>query len=83
MVQLDAWNWEDAAYKMDAGIHLTMPSFIQRFGRRGGGFPGGFPGFGGAPVDPAKQALDRVEQIKTSSVRQKLIYKKAAMPIPT
>jgi hypothetical protein len=64
VVQLDAWNWEDAAYKMDAGIHLTMPSFIQRFGRRGGGFPGGFPGFGGAPVDPAKQALDRVEAIK-------------------
>ena len=65
VVQLDAWNWEDAAYKMDAGIHLTMPSFIQRFGRRGGGgFPGGFPGLGGAPVDPAKLALDRVESIK-------------------
>jgi imidazolonepropionase-like amidohydrolase len=34
VVQLDAWNWEDAAYKMDAGIHLRMPSFINRFGRR-------------------------------------------------
>jgi imidazolonepropionase-like amidohydrolase len=66
VVQLDAWNWEDAAYKMDAAIHVTMPSFINRFGRRGGGgfpgFPGGFGG--GAAADPAKAALDRVESIK-------------------
>jgi imidazolonepropionase-like amidohydrolase len=50
---------------MDAGIHLNMPSFIVRFGRRGGG-GGGFPGFGGAaaPVDPTKLALDKVEEIK-------------------
>ena len=26
VVQLDAWNWEDAAYKTDEGIHLYMPS---------------------------------------------------------
>jgi imidazolonepropionase-like amidohydrolase len=66
VVQLDAWNWEDAAYKMDAAIHVNMPSFINRFGRRGGG---GFPGFpgglgGAAGADPAKAALDRVESIK-------------------
>jgi imidazolonepropionase-like amidohydrolase len=68
VVQLDAWNWEDAAYKMDAGIHMSMPSFINRFGRRGGGggFPGGFPGLGGGTgADPAKQALDKVEEIKS------------------
>ena len=66
VVQLDAWNWEDAAYKMDAGIHLNMPSFISRFGRRGGGFPGGFPGGrgGGQQEDPARQAVERVEEIK-------------------
>lgn len=65
VVQLDAWNWEDASYKMDAGIHVNMPSFIVRFGRRGGG-GGGFPGFGGvaAPADPTKLALDKVEEIK-------------------
>ena len=62
VVQLDAWNWEDAAYKMDAGMHVNMPSFIARFGRRGG-----FGGFGGgAPAgDPAKAALDKVEEIKS------------------
>lgn len=27
VVQLDAWNWEDAAYKTDNGIHLNLPSF--------------------------------------------------------
>ncbi|MDB5208505.1 MAG: amidohydrolase family protein, partial [Flavisolibacter sp.] len=25
VVQLDAWNWEDAAYKTDNGIHFNMP----------------------------------------------------------
>lgn len=25
VVQLDAWNWEDAAYKIDNGIHCNMP----------------------------------------------------------
>src|SRR5690349_17535961 len=25
VVQLDAWNWQDAAYKTDEGIHLYMP----------------------------------------------------------
>ncbi len=26
VVQLDAWNWEDAAYKTDEGIHLNWPN---------------------------------------------------------
>lgn len=25
VVQLDAWNWEDAAYRIDDGIHLNWP----------------------------------------------------------
>lgn len=25
IVQLDAWNWEDAAYKIDNGVHLSWP----------------------------------------------------------
>ncbi|MBX3257063.1 MAG: amidohydrolase family protein [Chitinophagaceae bacterium] len=27
VVQLDAWNWEDAAYLADGGIHINIPSF--------------------------------------------------------
>lgn len=76
VVQLDAWNWEDAAYKMDAGIHLNMPSFILR-GRRGGfggGFPGGFGRGGGAGAgDPLKAAFERVEEVK-SFFRQAKAY---------
>ena len=59
VVQFDAWNWEDAVYKMDAGIHLNMPSFVVRFGRRGGGTAAG-----AGALDPTKIALDKVEEIK-------------------
>jgi len=71
VVQLDAWNWEDAAYKYDNGIHINMPSFIQRFGRRGGGAPpagigGRFGGAaGGEQADPTKLALEKVDQLKS------------------
>jgi len=59
VVQLDAWNWEDAAYKMDNAIHLNMPTFISRPRRFGGG---------GRPqqeeADPTKQALEKIDEIK-------------------
>lgn len=62
VVQLDAWNWEDAAYKMDNGIHLNLPTFLarpRRFGGGGGRFGGNQP-----PADPTKEALDKIEEIK-------------------
>lgn len=37
VVQLDAWNWEDAAIKTDDGIHLHWPS---AFRSKGWGFSG-------------------------------------------
>lgn len=37
VVQLDAWNWEDAAYKIDNGIQLGWPRKAQAAGRRGAG----------------------------------------------
>ncbi len=30
VVQLDAWNWEDAAQATDKGIHLNWPRFFKR-----------------------------------------------------
>jgi imidazolonepropionase-like amidohydrolase len=61
VVQLDAWNWEDAAYKTDAGIHFRMPSLLPR--------PQGFGRFGGGPQqsgsDPVKEGLEKVDQLKT------------------
>jgi imidazolonepropionase-like amidohydrolase len=63
VVQLDAWNWEDAAYKMDNAIHVNLPTFISRTGRRGGGGGGRF-GAGVPPTDPTKEALAKIEEIK-------------------
>jgi imidazolonepropionase-like amidohydrolase len=57
VVQLDAWNFEDAAYKTDNGIYINMPSFMPRRGR--GAFmirPNG--------VDPVKAAMDKIETVK-------------------
>ncbi|HRI61615.1 MAG TPA: amidohydrolase family protein, partial [Saprospiraceae bacterium] len=36
VVQLDAWNWEDAAYRTDDGIHLNWPNPQMRAGFGGG-----------------------------------------------
>ncbi|WP_290796118.1 amidohydrolase family protein [Flavihumibacter sp. UBA7668] len=58
VVQLDAWNWEDAAVKMENGIHLRLPSLINR--------PNPFAAFfGPAPAaDPVKRGLERIDLIK-------------------
>lgn len=57
VVQLDAWNWEDAAYKTDNGIHFNMPRLM----------PSGNPF--GAPVpgpsgDAVKAAMERINAVK-------------------
>ncbi len=55
IVQLDAWNWEDAAYKTDNGIHFNMPSLInipEQFRRPG------------TDVDRVKQSLEKIESIR-------------------
>ncbi len=61
VVQLDAWNWEDAAYKTDVAIHFRMPSLLNRTGGRRGGFGGA----AAAPVDPVKRGLEQIENVKT------------------
>jgi imidazolonepropionase-like amidohydrolase len=36
IVELDAWNWEDAAYRVDDGIHIQFPDLVsQQFGELG------------------------------------------------
>ncbi|MGV3527662.1 MAG: amidohydrolase family protein [Flavisolibacter sp.] len=63
VVQLDAWNWEDAAYKTDQGIHFRMPSLLARpsFGRfgRGNGGPNA------QQRDPVQEGLDKVDEIRS------------------
>ncbi len=73
VVQLDAWNWEDAAYKIDADIHLNMPSFISR--------PNRLAMFLGLPqdrTDPTKQALEKVDEIKSFFRQAKAYYDQPA-----
>ena len=57
VVQLDAWNYEDAAYKMDNGIHLNMPDLLLR--------PNAFGAQSPATPDPIKKSLGEIEAIKT------------------
>lgn len=60
VVQLDAWNWEDAAYAKDNGVHLNMPSLFNR--------PNPYAAFMGnaAPAgDPVKRGLEELEKIKS------------------
>lgn len=32
VVHFDAWNWEDAVYRMDDGVHLNWPNVIKKSG---------------------------------------------------
>lgn len=65
VVQLDAWTWTDAAMQVDGGMHLYMPTLMPRpnFGRFGGGGGPNARG-GGDQVDPVKQGLEQIENLK-------------------
>ena len=62
VVQLDAWNYEDAAYRMDGHLHFNMPSLLARTGRFGGFGRGGqaLP-----EADPVKQGLEKIDNVKS------------------
>ncbi len=60
VVQLDAWNWEDALYHADGAMHFYMPSLVAR--------PNPFALFAGVDSKPASDAvkvsLERIEEVK-------------------
>lgn len=56
IVQFDAWNWEDAAVKVDDGIHLNWPSSFRR-GRWWLGEPRG--------LKPNKDYTKQVTEVET------------------
>ncbi len=67
IVQFDAWNWEDAAVKVDDGIHLNWPSTFRR-GRWWLGEPRGY--------QPNKDYGQQVAKVKTF-MNNALAYGKA------
>ncbi|TAE69304.1 MAG: amidohydrolase [Bacteroidetes bacterium] len=58
VVQLDAWHWEDAAYAIDKGVHINLPSLLNR--------PNPFAEFLGTAsnTDPLKRGLEQIEKLK-------------------
>ncbi|RFZ84278.1 amidohydrolase [Mucilaginibacter terrenus] len=58
VVQLDAWNWEDATYKKDMAIHLNWPSAAQR--RRFGAATGAQQE---TPAERAQKAIDAINRL--------------------
>src|SRR6185312_6848456 len=63
VVQLDAWNWEDAAYKTDIGIHMTWPvSAAPR--RRAFQLPSATQE---TPAERARKAVAAIEQLFTEA----------------
>lgn len=68
VVQLDAWNWEDAAYRMDGNMHLNLPPLLSR-----PNFFAIFFGIQTPQVDLVKSALEKIERVK-SFFRQAKAY---------
>lgn len=75
VVQLDAWNYQDAAVKTDGGMHLYMPSLMPRpdFSRFGGGGGGRF-GPQANNSDPVKEGLAKIEELKSFFTQAKAYF---------
>ncbi len=71
VVQLDAWNWEDAAIAMDNGIHFYMPALLPPP-------PGRIKPADGAG-DPVKEGLEKVDQFK-AMLREARAYSRLKTP---
>lgn len=70
IVQFDAWNWEDAAVKVDDGIHLRWPNSF----RRSRPSKGELPGY--RPDEKYQEQVTEVESfIKNASVYGKAVAK--------
>jgi imidazolonepropionase-like amidohydrolase len=63
VMQLDAWNWEDAVYKLDAGIHFRVPNLSNARGGRAA-FLALLGVTGGQATDPLKASFDRIDNVR-------------------
>ncbi|WP_379085992.1 amidohydrolase family protein [Pedobacter sp. UC225_65] len=60
VVQLDAWNWEDAVIKKEDAMHMTWPAAPRGRGGFGGGRPGGAAAGG---VDPNERTQNAIAEL--------------------
>lgn len=65
VVQLDAWNWQDAAYKTDIGVHLNWPVARAARGRRGAATPG--VAAQETPAERAQKIIDNLNSYFTEA----------------
>lgn len=70
VVQLDAWNWEDAAYKTDNGVHFNMPLLVNR--------PNQFRRRSADQVDQVKLGLDKIEATRNFFREAKAYHNEAS-----
>jgi imidazolonepropionase-like amidohydrolase len=78
VVQLDAWNWEDAAYKTDIGIHLTWPIVVTNTRRR---TAAPTTGQQETPAEKAQKAIDAITELFTEAKAYSEIAKPAGINI--
>jgi imidazolonepropionase-like amidohydrolase len=64
VVQLDAWNWEDAAYKTDIGLHMNWPVIRPQSRRRAMPTPGVAQE---TPEERMQKALDGIYNLFTEA----------------
>ncbi len=69
IVQLDAWNWEDATIKVDDGVHMNWPNIFTR----GRWWMGEDPGF-----KPNKEYSKQVSQLESFINQAKASLKSAS-----
>jgi imidazolonepropionase-like amidohydrolase len=65
VVQLDAWNWEDAAYKKDGAIHFYMPTLLPP-----PSLPGRFP----ITKDRAAEFAEKTAKVRAFLAEAKAYY---------
>ena len=72
VVVLDGWNWEDAAYKKDIGIHINWPVLRSRGGSFGQGATG-------SASDPKEAQLKQIGDLENYFIEAKA-YSELAKP---
>ncbi len=76
VMQLDAWNWEDAAYKLDNGIHFRVPNLTSARGGRAAFLAQ--LGLGAATAtDPLKASMDKIDNVRKFFTEAKAYYAEA------